>query len=108
VDRSRRLPAGGRPTRQAGTESALAGIGQRRRDDLFTLFNLGWTLLDLARTEEGLPRLERRLEKSAADTILGACDVDLGSSGDLLRSADLAADLAEGLVGAGAQRRDSH
>jgi GT2 family glycosyltransferase/predicted Zn-dependent protease len=39
-----------------------------RPDDPFTLFNLGWTLLDLGKTEEALPRLQRSLEKSAPDS----------------------------------------
>ncbi len=39
-----------------------------RPDDPFTLFNLGWTLLDLGKTEEALSRLQRSLEKSAPDS----------------------------------------
>jgi tetratricopeptide (TPR) repeat protein len=39
-----------------------------RPDDPFTLFNLGWTLLDLGKTEEALPRLKRSLEKSSPDS----------------------------------------
>jgi GT2 family glycosyltransferase/tetratricopeptide (TPR) repeat protein len=39
-----------------------------RPDDPFTLFNLGWTLLDLGRTEEGLPCLQRALERSSPDS----------------------------------------
>jgi GT2 family glycosyltransferase/predicted Zn-dependent protease len=35
-----------------------------RPDDGFTLFNLGWTLLDLGRTAEALTHLQRSLEKT--------------------------------------------
>jgi glycosyltransferase involved in cell wall biosynthesis len=35
-----------------------------RPDDGFTLFNLGWTLLDLGRTAEALTHLEKALEKT--------------------------------------------
>jgi GT2 family glycosyltransferase/tetratricopeptide (TPR) repeat protein len=36
-------------------------------DDSFTLFNLGWTQMDLGRTQEALKHLERSLEKSSRD-----------------------------------------
>ncbi len=36
-------------------------------DDSFTLFNLGWTLLDLGRLQEALGHLERSLEVSTSD-----------------------------------------
>src|SRR5438132_6400557 len=39
-----------------------------RPDDSFTLFNLGWTLMDLGKMEEVLPRLKRSLERSSADS----------------------------------------
>jgi glycosyltransferase involved in cell wall biosynthesis len=35
-----------------------------RSDDGFTLFNLGWTMLDLGKTEEALTHLQRALEKT--------------------------------------------
>jgi GT2 family glycosyltransferase/tetratricopeptide (TPR) repeat protein len=35
-----------------------------RPDDSFSLFNLGWTLLDLGRAVEAMPRLRRSLEKA--------------------------------------------
>lgn len=35
-----------------------------RPDDAFTLFNLGWTLLDLGRTDEALTHLQKALEKT--------------------------------------------
>src|SRR5262245_14377395 len=37
-------------------------------DDAFTLFNLGWTLMDLGRTQEAASHLERSLEKSKPDS----------------------------------------
>jgi len=39
-----------------------------RPDDSFSLFNLGWTLLDLGRTAEALPRLQRSREKAKQDS----------------------------------------
>jgi tetratricopeptide (TPR) repeat protein len=36
-----------------------------RPDDAFTLFNLGWTLLDLGRGEEALTHLQRSLEQTS-------------------------------------------
>ncbi|MBX9680049.1 MAG: glycosyltransferase [Gemmataceae bacterium] len=39
-----------------------------RADDSFTLFNLGWTLLDLGRTEEALPKLQRSAETATPDS----------------------------------------
>ncbi len=39
-----------------------------RPDDSFTLFNLGWTSLDLGRTEQALSFLRRSLERAAADS----------------------------------------
>jgi tetratricopeptide (TPR) repeat protein len=39
-----------------------------RPEDAFTLFNFGWTLLDLGRTHEALGRLQRSLELSATDS----------------------------------------
>jgi GT2 family glycosyltransferase/predicted Zn-dependent protease len=36
-----------------------------RPDDAFTLFNLGWTLLDLGRAEEALTHLRRSVEKTS-------------------------------------------
>ncbi len=36
-----------------------------RPDDSFTLFNLGWTTLDLGQTAEALPLLRRSLQRSA-------------------------------------------
>ncbi len=38
-----------------------------RPDDSFSLFNLGWTLLDLDRTGDALPHLRRSLEKAGPD-----------------------------------------
>jgi GT2 family glycosyltransferase/predicted Zn-dependent protease len=38
-----------------------------RPDDSFTLFNYGWTLLDLGRTQEALGHLERSLALSSPD-----------------------------------------
>src|SRR5262249_52227042 len=37
-------------------------------DDAFTLFNLGWTLMDLGRTQEALTHMERSLETSTRDS----------------------------------------
>ncbi|MCI0655704.1 MAG: tetratricopeptide repeat protein, partial [Acidobacteria bacterium] len=37
---------------------------QERPDDAFTLFNLGWTLLDVGRTAEALTHLQRALEET--------------------------------------------
>jgi GT2 family glycosyltransferase/predicted Zn-dependent protease len=39
-----------------------------RPDDPFTLFNLGWTLMDLGQTDEALPRLRQALERSSSDS----------------------------------------
>jgi GT2 family glycosyltransferase/tetratricopeptide (TPR) repeat protein len=39
-----------------------------RPDDAFTLFNLGWTMMDLGQTEQALPRLKRSLERSSPDS----------------------------------------
>src|SRR5205823_6184177 len=35
-----------------------------RPDDAFTLFNLGWTLLDLGRTDEALTHLQHALKQT--------------------------------------------
>jgi glycosyltransferase involved in cell wall biosynthesis/Tfp pilus assembly protein PilF len=39
-----------------------------RPDDAFTLFNLGWTTLDLGNTEEAMRLLRRSLERSSPDS----------------------------------------
>jgi GT2 family glycosyltransferase/tetratricopeptide (TPR) repeat protein len=39
-----------------------------RPDDSFSLFNLGWTLLDLGRIADALPRLRRGLETAKPDS----------------------------------------
>ena len=39
-----------------------------RPDDSFSLFNLGWTLLDLGRTTDALPHLRRSLETAKPDS----------------------------------------
>ena len=39
-----------------------------RPDDSFSLFNLGWTLLDLGRTADALPRLRRSQETAKPDS----------------------------------------
>jgi len=39
-----------------------------RPDDSFSLFNLGWTLLDLGRIADALPRLRRSLETARPDS----------------------------------------
>jgi GT2 family glycosyltransferase/Tfp pilus assembly protein PilF len=39
-----------------------------RPDDPFTLFNLGWTLMDLGKTGEALTKMQRSLERSAPDS----------------------------------------
>ncbi len=38
-----------------------------RPDDAFTLFNLGWTLMDLGRMQEALAHMEHSLETAASD-----------------------------------------
>jgi GT2 family glycosyltransferase/predicted Zn-dependent protease len=40
----------------------------QRPDDAFTLFNLGWTCLDLGNTDQALRLLRRSLERSAPDS----------------------------------------
>ena len=39
-----------------------------RPDDSFSLFNLGWTMLDLGRISDALPRLRRSLELAKSDS----------------------------------------
>jgi glycosyltransferase involved in cell wall biosynthesis len=64
-----------------------------RSDDSFSLFNLGWTLLDLGRSEEALPNLQRSLEKAASHSsilrklyyLLGFCHRNLGRPDEALK-----------------------
>jgi tetratricopeptide (TPR) repeat protein len=65
-----------------------------RLDDSFTLFNLGWTLLDLDRASEALPHLRRSLEKAKPDAsilrklyhLLAVVQRQLGAAADALQS----------------------
>ena len=41
---------------------------EERPEDPFTLFNLGWTILDLGRTDEAIVHLQASLERSASDS----------------------------------------
>jgi tetratricopeptide (TPR) repeat protein len=56
------------PTARRGKLERNLGLLERdygeRPDDAFTLFNLGWTLLDLGRTAEALTHLQRALEQT--------------------------------------------
>ena len=64
-----------------------------RSDDSFTLFNLGWTMLDLGKAAEAFPRLKRSLESAKADSsilrklyhLLGIAQRQLGDAEAALR-----------------------
>jgi glycosyltransferase involved in cell wall biosynthesis/Tfp pilus assembly protein PilF len=64
-----------------------------RSDDSFSLFNLGWTLLDMGRSAEALPHLQRSLETAASHSsilrklyhLLGVCQRNLGKPEEALK-----------------------
>ncbi len=64
-----------------------------RPDDSFSLFNFGWTLLDLNRTKEAVPHLRRSLETAKPDSsilrklyhLLAVGERQLGSPDNALR-----------------------
>jgi glycosyltransferase involved in cell wall biosynthesis len=65
-----------------------------RSDDSFSLFNLGWTLLDLGRTADAFPRLRRSLETAKPDSsilrklhhLLAVAQRQLGSPEEALKA----------------------
>jgi len=67
--------------------------GAERPDDSFSLFNLGWTLLDLGRAQEGQGHLQRSLDGAAPQSsilrklyhLLGVCHRNLGRPGEALK-----------------------
>jgi glycosyltransferase involved in cell wall biosynthesis len=65
-----------------------------RSDDSFSLFNLGWTLLDLGRLAEAMPALQRSLETARPDSsilrklyhLLGVAHRQLSAGDEALRA----------------------